>query len=138
MGPGAIWFYYGIESSNCDSPIDRDMALLVICYFVIGILLLIPVLSTCLNKYYCFIFLKIINVLYLAGKLTVLIIMIANVQSDYYRNWEDNICDNLKPLTTFWLIWNYIMMSFTFIYSICYIASSTCDSYDDYDFDPST
>ena len=114
------------------------MALLVVCYFVSGILLLIPAISTTLNKYYCFIFMKIINILYLIGKLTVIIIMLANVQPDYNRNWEDNKCDNLKPLTTFWLIWNYILMSSTFIYSICYIASSTCDSYDDYDYDPSS
>ena len=114
------------------------MAVLVICYFVIGILLLIPLLSIYLNKYYHFIFVKIINVLYLAGKLTVLIIMIVYVQSDYNRNWEDNTCDNLKPLTTFWLVWNYIIMSLTFIFFISYIASSTCDSYDDYDYDPSS
>jgi len=62
--------------------------------------------------------------------------MLIFVQNDYYESWENNICPNLKPLTTFWLIWNYIIISLSFIYSIIHIASSTCDYYDENDYDP--
>ena len=136
LGPGSIWFYYGLTSTQCFSPVDEDIHLLVIFYFVIALLLLIPTLVTCLNQYYCFIFVKIIITLYLAGKLVFLILMLIFVQNDYYESWENNICPNLQPLTTFWLIWNYIIISLSFIYSIIHIASSTCDYYDENDYDP--
>ena len=136
LGPGSVWFYYVISSSECNSPIDEDIPTLIICYFITGLLLLIPTLALCLNKYYCFIFVKIILILYLIGKLTILIIMLSNVQSDFYKDWNDCCCDNLKTITTFWLVWNYIIMILSFIYTIVHIASSTCDYYDENDYDP--
>ena len=109
---------------------------MVIYYFIIGLLLLIPLLSTCLNDHSCFICVKVINVFYLGAKLIVLIFMIIIVQNAHYNNWDAVVCNNIRPLTTFWLVWNYIIMCLSFIYLIIYIASSTCDYYDEYDYEP--
>ena len=62
--------------------------------------------------------------------------MIIIVQNDSYNSWDESVCDNIKSLTTFWLVWNYIIMCLSFIYLIIYVASSTCDYYDEYDYEP--
>ena len=67
--------------------------------------------------------------------MTVLLIMIINIQKSYYLSWEDTTCDNIEGLTLFWLIWNYFLISITFIYSIAFVASSCCDDYNSYDYD---
>ena len=134
--PGIIWFYYGFNSIDCLSPVDADISFMVICYFVCAILLLIPALNTCLNRPRHFCFVKIAISIYFLGKLVIIIIMLAHIQNDYYHSWEDNTCKNIKPWTLFWLIWNYFILSFSFICFLSYIGSLMCDyDYEDYDYD---
>ena len=111
------------------------MSTMTICYFVTALLILIPVLNTCLNEGGCFCFVKFLLFLYLAGKFTVLIIMLVHVQNAYYKSWEENLCKDLESFTLFWLIWNYIMLSLSFIYFLTYIVGACDDSYDEYDYD---
>ena len=112
------------------------MSAMAVCYFVTALLILIPVLNTCLNKgsYFCCV--KFLLFLYLAGKFTILIIMLVYVQTAYYKSWDENLCDHLKGFTLFWLIWNYIILSLSFIYFISYIIGGCCEAYDEYDYDP--
>ena len=109
---------------------------MAVCYFVIALLLLIPGLNTCLNEGDCFCFAKFLLFLYLAGKFTVLIIMLVHVQNGYYKSWDENNCGHLEGFTLFWLIWNYIMLSLSFIYFMTYIIGACGDDYDKYDYDP--
>ena len=137
--PGIIWFYYGNEEYKCKSPIDEDINTMVICYFVVALLLIIPLINSLLDHYAAHDCAKFIPAVYLIGKLATQIIMIINVHIDYDSEigWDKNICPNLKSLTLFWLIWNYINISITFIYFIIYIGIGWCDCtyYDDYDFE---
>ena len=59
--------------------------------------------------------------------------MLTNVQNDYKRSWDDNLCSELKGLTLFWLIFNYIMLGVTFIYYLFFMGRAYCEC--DYDFD---
>ena len=130
-----IWFYYGFEGNKSNSPVDEHMALMVTCYFVVALLLIIPTINTNLNKRWCYWIVKCFTYLYLIGKMTVLLIMIVNIQKSYYLTFEDTVCESIENLTLFWLIWNYFLLSITFIYSISFIASSCCDDYYEYDYD---
>ena len=72
--------------------------------------------------------------LYIVGKLTILIIMLVNVQKKYNLSWELNTCDHLQHMIKFWIIWNYIMVSATGIFFFAYIGICICDDeYDEYD-----
>ena len=137
--PGIIWFYYGSEQFKCKSPIDGDIHTMIICYFVVGLLLIIPFINALLGRYTAHDCAKFILAAYLTGKLAVQIIMIINVQIDYNAEvgWDETICPNLEPLILFWLIWNYINICITFIYFITYIAIGWCECiyYEDYDFE---
>ena len=137
--PGIIWFYYGNEEHKCKSPIDEDISTMVICYFVASLLLLIPLINSLLDHYAAHDCAKCILAIYLIGKIATQIIMIINVHIDYNSEigWDKNICPNLQSLTLFWLIWNYINISITFIYFIIYIGIGWCECryYDDYDFE---
>ena len=70
---------------------------------------------------------------YLLAKFVLMIIMLTNVQNDYYRDWEDNICEGLESWTLAWLVVNYVMLGCTFIYSLFFMGVAFCDC--DYDFD---
>ena len=137
--PGIIWFYYGNEEYKCKSPIDGDISTMVICYFVVALLLIIPLINSLLDRYAARDCDKCILAIYIIGKIAVQIIMIVNIHADYISEdgWDKNLCPNLESLTLFWLIWNYINIGFTFIYFIIYIAISWCDCtyYDGYDFE---
>ena len=112
------------------------MSLMVSCYFAVTLLLIIPAINTNLNRRWTFCLVKCLTYLYLIGKITVLLIMLINVQGGYSDDWSYNTCDSLKGLTLFWLIWNYFLISITFIYGIVFIGSDCCDdNYDSYDFD---
>ena len=112
---------------------------MVICYFVVALLLIIPLINSLLDRYAARDCDKCILAVYIIGKIAVQIIMIVNIHADYISEdgWEKNLCPNLESLTLFWLIWNYINIGFTFIYFIIYIAISWCDCtyYDGYDFE---
>ena len=56
--PGIIWFYYGIEETKCKSPLDKDISLMVIFYFIGALLLFIPAITTYLNKFSTFYYVK--------------------------------------------------------------------------------
>ena len=137
--PGIIWFYYGSEEYKCKSPIDGDISTMVICYFVVALLLIIPLINSLLERNAARDCDKYILAVYIIGKIAVQIIMIVNIHADYISEdgWDKNLCPNLESLTLFWLIWNYINIGFTFIYFIIYIAIAWCNCtyYDGYDFD---
>ena len=133
--PGIIWLYYGLDTGTCKSPVDEEMAFMVICYFVASILLLIPLFISCLNCSVGVYFAKSLMFIYLAGKCVVTIKMLTHIQKSYYKDWKENICNNLQTLSLFWLIWNYIAISLTFIYFIGFLGSSCCDSYGEYDYE---
>ena len=133
--PGIIWIYYGVDADYCKSPVDEEMSFMVICYFVTSLLLLIPLFISCLNCSIGVYFAKSLMFLYLVGKSIVSIMMISHIQTSYYKDWNENKCDNLKPLTLFWLIWNYIAISLTFIYFLIYIGSTCCEHYGEYDYE---
>ena len=137
--PGIIWFYYGNEEYKCKSPIDEDINTMIICYFVVSLLLIFPLIYSLLDRYAAHDCAKFMPAVYLIGKLATQIVMIINVHIDYNSEigWDKNICPNLESLTLFWLIWNYINISITFIYFITYIGIGWCECsyYDDYDFE---
>ena len=112
---------------------------MIICYFVVGLLLIIPFINALLDRYAAHDCAKFILAAYLMGKLAVQIIMIINVQIDYDAEygWDKTICPNLESLTLFWLVWNYINICVTFIYFVIYIAIGwfECDYYEGYDFE---
>ena len=137
--PGIIWFYYGSEEYKCKSPIDGDISTMVICYFVVALLLIIPLINSLLERNAARDCDKYILAVYIIGKIAVQIIMIVNIHADYISEdgWDKNLCSNLESLTLFWLIWNYINIGLTFIYFIIYIAIAWCKCtyYDGYDFE---
>ena len=59
--------------------------------------------------------------------------MLSNVQNDYSRNWDDNLCPELETWTLVWLVINYTMLGCTFIYYIFFLGVAFCDC--DYNFD---
>ena len=67
--------------------------------------------------------------LYILSKLGLGIIMLVFIQRDFSRSWEDNTCSYLKPLTLFWLIWNYIIISLTFILGCIYFIFGLVDCF---------
>ena len=137
FGPGIIWFYYSFKDEQCRAPIEESFALLVTCYFVISIFLLMPTMNMCAKKCCCdFCCIPFFYTVYIIGKFVVLIIMLVNVQNDYNRSWEDNLCSELEGLTLFWLIFNYIMLGATFIYYLFFMGIAYCEcdySFDEYD-----
>ena len=124
LAPGALWFYYDFDSNSCNSPVDEDMSLMVIFYFVISIMICVLAVYTCFPHCYeitaCFL------VLYWLAKITLAIIMIVNIQTDYYESWEYNMCPNLKLFTLLWLIWNYIVVCVSVICLFIYIIFPCC------------
>ena len=107
--------------------------------FVVALLLIVPLINSLLDHYAAHDCAKFIPAVYLICKLATQIIMIINVHIDYDSEigWDKNTCPNLQSLTLFWLIWNYINISITFIYFIIYIGIGWCECsyYDDYDFE---
>ena len=131
-----MWFYYGTKETKCLSPVDNDISTMIIFYFIIVILLLIPTINTCLNRSWAFCYVKTMIALYLLAKMTLLLIMLINIQLSYDNSWKKNICDNLENLTALWLIWNYVAVILTVLYFVCFIgvACCECDYYDEYDY----
>ena len=76
----------------------------------------------------------ITNFIYLAGKLALLMIMLIYIQTDYYEPWGEVTCSHIESLTTFWLVWNYIVLSISFIYFWIFICSTFCDGYSKADY----
>ena len=68
--------------------------------------------------------------LYILAKLGLGITMLVFIQGDYYGNWEDNSCSTLKPLTLFWLIWNYIIISISSILGLVYFVGGLIECCD--------
>ena len=137
--PGIIWFYYGNEEYKCKSPIDEDINTIIFCYFLVAILLIIPLIYSLVGHYTAYDLCISMPAVYLVGKIAIQGKMISSVHRDYNSEigWDKNICPNLESLTLFWLIWNYINISITFIYFIIYIGIGWCECsyYDDYDFE---
>ena len=77
----------------------------------------------------CYYYVLITNFVYLAGKMAIIIVMLYYIQTDYYEPWGDVTCPHIESLTTFWLIWNYILLSTNFIYFLIFFCSSFCDNY---------
>ena len=123
--PGLIWLYYDYDTTICNSPVDDHIPLMVIFYFVISIILFVVAINTCLDR--CYIINAGIVSLYILSKLGLGITMLVFIQRDYYGDWENTICPNLKPLTLFWLIWNYIIICISFILGCIYFIFSLCD-----------
>ena len=123
--PGLIWLYYDYDETLCNSPVDDDIPLMVIFYFVISIILLVVSINTCLNG--CTIINACIVALYILSKLGLGITMLVYIQRDYYGDWDNTICPSLKPLTLFWLIWNYIIICISFILGCIYFIFPLCD-----------
>ena len=122
--PGLIWFYYDFFEEQCNSPIDDDLSLMVIFYFVISIIMFALAINTCLD---CRHINALILSIYILSKLGLGITMLVFVQGDYYGNWDDTTCSALKPLTLFWLIWNYIIICISFILGCIYFICPLCD-----------
>ena len=123
--PGLIWFYYDYKDTLCDSPIDDDLSLMVTFYLAISIIMFIFAINTCIEGCRCY---HAINIgLYLLFKLGIGITMLVYIQKDYYGNWENNTCSSLKPLTIFWLVWNYILICITFILSCIFFIFPILD-----------
>ena len=137
--PGIVWFYYAFLGEQCRAPIEESYAILVSCYFASSIFLLLPTLNMCSKKFCCdeFCWIPFLYFIYLLGKLILLIIMLTNVQNEYYREWDDNLCPELETWTLAWLIVNYCMLGISFIYLIIFIAVAFCDCdyYDEYDYE---
>ena len=126
--PGTIWFYYDYSYEvNCGSPVDDHLPLMVKLYFAISIIVFCFVLNSLLNGYGCREFNACILGLYLLSKISLSITMLVYIQKDYKGNWDDNICTNLEPLTLYWLIWNYISVSITGIFTLIYFIFPICD-----------
>ena len=104
---------------------------MVECYFTICIFLSIPFLNSCLNIRGCFYSVRVFLFIYLVIKIIILSIIIDVLKKDFSKEWEDNICENIKSLTFFSYIWNIIMVSLTGLYLIFCIISC----YSDYDED---
>ena len=101
------------------------MSLMVVFYFIISIIMVIFSFNSCFNG--CRHFYAFILSLYLLAKLGLGITMLVYIQRDYYGSWENNVCSSLKPLTLFWLIWNYIIICITFILTCIYFIFPLCD-----------
>ena len=124
LGPGALWFYYDFDANSCNSPVDEDMSLMVIFYFVISIMICVLALNTCLPR--CYELTAFLLFVYWLAKITLAIIMLVNIQNDYYESWEYNTCSNLKLFTLLWLIWNYIVVCVSVICLFIYIIFPCC------------
>ena len=124
LGPGALWFYYDFDANSCGSPVDQDMSLMVIFYFAISIMICVLALNTCLPR--CYELTAFLLVIYWLAKITLAIIMLVNIQNDYYESWEYNTCSNLKLLTLLWLIWNYIVVCISVVCLFIYVIFPCC------------
>ena len=110
---------------------------MIICYFVVALLLIIPLINSLLDRYCARECHKCILPVYIIGKIAVQIIMIIKIHIDYKseNGWDKNLCPNLESLTLFWLIWNYINICLTFIYLIIYIGFAWFDFFYYYGYD---
>ena len=127
--PGLIWFHYEytIDTKPCNSPLDNDLSLITILYFVYSIMILINSINTC--KHFYKNVNRIIQIIFYLAKFGIFITMIVFIQRDYngdWDNWDNNNCPSLKSLTLFWLIWNYIFNSINFIFGIIYFNLTKC------------
>ena len=125
--PGLIWFYYDFFEENCNSPVDEHISLMVILYFVISIIMFVLAINSCLN---CREINACLISLYILSKLGLGITMLTFIQRDYYGNWDDNTCSYLKPLTLFWLIWNYVIICISFILGCIYFIGGLIECCD--------
>ena len=137
--PGIIWFYYGNGEYKCKSPIDEDINTIIFCYFLVAILLIIPLIYSLVGHYTAYDLCISMPAVYLVGKIAIQGKMISSVHRDYNSEigWDKNICPNLESLTLFWLIWNFINYIATFIYIFIYIIFGLCKCtyYDYHDFE---
>ena len=110
---------------------------MVIFYFIGALLLFIPAITTCLNKFSTFYYVKYMIFFYSFGKLVLQTLMLIFIQIDYVGSWNENVCQYLKPLTLFWLIWDYITICISLIYLVLYliIFICHCEYYDDESFE---
>ena len=134
--PGIIWFYYGIISDKCNSPIDGLSIMILIFYGIFLLLFIFNSIVFFINTendacHFRFFF-------YFLIALVLEIIMIIKIQKNYTKDWNENECSNLKSLTLFWLIINYIKSVHLFIgflsyvFNLCGIIQMICGA-DDYD-----
>ena len=135
--PGIIWFYYGSEEYKCKSSKDDNISSMIIWYFVVSLLLIIPLIKFFFDHYEVEDCVEFLPSIYFIGKFIIKVIMIINIHTGYISEtvWDKNLCPNLESLTLFWLIWNYINISLTFIYFIIYICIiwCKCSYYEDLD-----
>ena len=107
---------------------------IVAVYFAISLILLIPIINMCSKKLFCcdgIISITVLYLMYLSIKIIFLISLLIPIHVHYYWDWDDNLCPELKDLTLFWLIFNYIMLVATIVYSI-FFGIVTCCGYDRY------
>ena len=111
------------------------MPTLVICYFTISIFLFLPALNSCLNCCGdCFYFSKILLFIYLVAKIIILSIIVSILKDGLNKEWENNICENLKGLSSFSYIYNIIMICLSGIYFIVYLVSACYANYNESDY----
>ena len=94
-------------------------------YLVISIIMFIFAVQTLIDRCRC---LHAINIgTYLLAKIGIGITMLVYIQKDYYGDWDNNTCSNLKSWTLFWLVWNYIIICITFILSCIFFTIPILD-----------
>ena len=93
-------------------------------YFAISIIMIVIAFNTWFD---CYAVNICILSVYIFSKVGLETTMLVFIQRDYSGNWDDNVCDSLKPLTLFWLIWNYCITSVSFIVGCIYFICPLCD-----------
>ena len=93
-------------------------------YFIISIIIIVIAFNTWFD---CYEINAFIISLYILSKVGLGITMLVFIQRDYSGKWDDNVCNSLKPLTLFWLIWNYCIISISFILGCIYFICPLCD-----------
>ena len=121
-----------MREEKCNAPIEFELSIYIGFYLAISISLLIPTMNMCSKKCCCGVFFApFLYLVYLFIKILILIILIPIIHIRYIWDWDDNLCPELKDLTLFWLIFNYIMLVATIVYSI-FFGIVTCCGYDHY------
>ena len=117
--PSIIWFYYFYGKDDCGSPLDDIFSTLCFYYyFIIGLFIIFNILKLikCEN-YENLINGLILPIIHLIIYILSFILLVKG-QKKYNKNWDNNICVNLKPLTILWLILNYFHI---ILWSLVYI-----------------
>ena len=123
--PGIIWFYYVLNDEICNTPLEEDLSIIINCYFVISIIIFVPILFPCcyLEEPDCILFYWI---LYIIGKIAIIIVMLCYVQTDLFQKWDNELCPNLYNLGIFWIVWNYIQLVYSAVVTVLIICRCCC------------